>query len=68
MAFKFAGAVNVVPLMAETRLLDLPGKQAADLKTFLPLQFFWGAYVKDDPSSLQELCTAFEHYTVETLL
>ena len=63
-------SVFQIPLMAECKLsacseartLALSRKQPADLRNF------WGAYVKDDPRLLQELCIEFEQYAVETIL
>ena len=54
-------ADNEVAALKEARLLALSQKQEAYLKKF------WGAYVKDDPRLLQELCSEFEQYTVETI-
>ena len=55
-------ADNEVAALKEARQLALSQKQEADLKKF------WGAYVKDDPRLLQELCSEFEQYTVETFI
>ena len=38
----------------KARMLALSQKQEADMKDF------WGAYVKDGPRLLQELCSEFE--------